>query len=152
MRLFAVVLLVGFMASSASADPNEDRAKAAAIDFLKALKAKDLDAAMKLSGTPFAYRDGDNLALLKDEDAIKKWLKERLAEIKDPNEIPTKLNGGVFLWADVKEKVRNMEQRKTLEEIVGKDGFVAVTMADGKNVPILVRVKDGQAKIVGFAK
>jgi hypothetical protein len=151
MRLLVAALVVAFTAPLAFADANEDRAKAVALDFLKAMKAKDLDAVTKLTDTPFVYRDNDNLALLKDDTTLKKWLKERLAEIKDTDEIPTKLSG-VFPFADVKEKVRNEQQRKTIEEVLGKDGFVAVVMADGKNIPILVRVKDGKAKIVGFAR
>jgi hypothetical protein len=33
-----------------------------------------------------------------------------------------------------------------------KDGLVAIAMGDGKNIPILIRVKDGKAKIVGLAR
>jgi hypothetical protein len=152
MRPLAAVLFIAFAASStAAADKNEDKAKAAAVAFLKAVKAKDADAVMKVSAAPFAYRDGDKVAVLKDTDALKKWLKEKLDEIKDADKVPTEL-AAIHPFADIKEKIKDEEQRKTIEEVVGKDGFVAVVSADGKMIPILVRIKDDKAIVVGLGR
>lgn len=154
MRPFAVAVfaaLVAFVAPVSAADKNEDKAKEAVTAFLKAVKAKDADAVMKVSAVPFGYKDGDNVAVIKETDALKKWVKERLAELKDPDKVPTETTA-FHKFEDVKEKIKDEEQRKKVEELVGKDGFVAIIEADGKMIPILVRVKDGKAAIVGIGK
>ena len=152
MRPLVTALLIAFAASSATAaDKNEDKAKAAAVTFLKAVKAKDVDAVLKASAAPFAYRDGEKVAVLKDADALKKWLKEKLDEIKDADKVPTEL-AAIHTFADIKDKIKDEEQRKTIEEVVGKDGFIAVVAADGKMIPILVRIKDDKAIVVGLGR
>jgi uncharacterized Ntn-hydrolase superfamily protein len=152
MRPLAVVLLLAFAASSVSAaDKNEDKAKEAAVAFLKAVKSKDVDAVLKVSAAPFAYRDGDKVVVLKDADALKKWLKERLDEVKDADKVPTEL-AMIQTFAEIKDKIKDEESRKTIEEVVGKDGFIAFVSADGKMVPILVRIKDNKAIVVGLGR
>src|SRR4051812_15769985 len=92
MRPFAVTLfaaLVAFVAPVSAADKNEEKAKEAVTAFLKAVKAKDADAVMKVSAAPFAYKDGEDVTVLKDTDALKKWVKERLAEIGNTDKLPT---------------------------------------------------------------
>jgi hypothetical protein len=151
MRPLAVALLVAVAAAPVSAaDKNEDKAKEAAIAFLKAVKSKDVDAVLKVSAVPFAYRD-DKLNVLKDTDELKTWLKEKLDEIKEPDKVPTEL-AAIHTFADIKEKIKDADQQKTIEEVVGKDGFIAVVSADGKMVPILVRIKDGKATVVGLGR
>jgi hypothetical protein len=151
MRLLAAVVLVAFAPPLSAADKNEERARAAAGLFLKAVKAKDIDAAMRVAATPFAYRSGDKLVVIKDQDALKKWLKEKLEEIKDTEQLPTEVKS-VYTFAEIKGKIRDAEQQKTIGEILGKDGFAAVFSADDKVIPILIRVKDGEAKIVGVGR
>lgn len=152
MRLLAAALVLALAGPPVpAADKNEDKAKEAAVAFLKAVKAKDADAVMKASAVPFAYRDGETLTVLKEADALKKWVKEKLEEIKDADKVPTEVSA-VYALADIKDKIKDDEQRKTIEEVVGKDGFVAVVSADGKMIPILVRVKDGKAAVVGLGR
>ena len=152
MRPLAVALLVAVAAAPVSAaDKNEDKAKEAAIAFLKAVKSKDVDAVLKVSAAPFAYREGDKVAVLKDTDALKTWLKEKLDEIKEPDKVPTEL-AAIHTFADIKDKIKDADQQKTIEEVVGKDGFIAVVSADGKMIPILVRIKDGKATVVGLGR
>jgi hypothetical protein len=152
MRPLAVALLLAFVGPPVSAaDKNEDKAKDAAIAFLKAVKSKDVDAVLKVSAVPFAYRDGDKVSVLKDADALKKWVKEKLDELKEPDKVPTEL-AAIHTFADIKDKIKDDEQRKTIEEVVGKDGFVAVVSADGKMIPILVRIKDDKAIVVGLGR
>lgn len=152
MRLLATALLAAFAASPAiAADKNEDKAKEAAVAFLKAVKATDADAVMKLAAVPFAYRENNAITVLKKEDELKKWLKERLEEIKDADKVPTEVSE-MHTFASLKDKIKDEEQRKTIEEVVGADGFIAVVSADGKMIPILIRVKDGKAKIVGLGR
>lgn len=151
MRLLAVVVLATLVAPVSAADKNEDKAKQAATAFLKAVKAKNADAVMKVSAAPFAYKDGDDVAVLKDTDALKKWVKERLDDLKDADKVPTEI-AEFHTWAEIKEKVKDDGLRKKLEEVIGKDGFVAMISADGKMIPILVRIKDGKAQVVGLGR
>lgn len=151
MRPLAVLLLAFVGSPVSAADKNEDKAKGAAVAFLKAVKSKDVDAVLKVSAAPFAYRDGDKVAVLKDADALKKWLKEKFDELKEPDKVPTEL-AAIHPFADIKDKIKDDDQRKLIEEVVGKDGFVAVVSADGKMIPILVRIKDDKAIVVGLGR
>lgn len=151
MRPLAAALLIAFAVPVSAADKNEDKAKTAAVTFLKAVKTKDVEAVLKVSAAPFAYRDGDKVAVLKDTDALKKWLKEKFDEIKNPDKVPTEL-AAIHAFADIKDKIKDEDQRKTIEEVVGKDGFIALVSADGKMIPILVRIKDDKAIVVGLGR
>jgi hypothetical protein len=151
MRPLAAALLLALAAPVPAADKNEDKARAAAVAFLKAVKAKDVDAVLKTSAAPFAYRDSDKVAVLKDPDALKKWLKEKIDEVKDPDKIPTEI-AAIQPFADIKEKIKDEEHRKLIEAVVGPDGFLALVSADGKMIPILVRIKDDKATVVGLGR
>ncbi len=151
MRSVVVALLITLAAPVSAADKNEDKARDAAVAFLKAVKAKDSDAVLKASAAPFIYRDGDKPAVLKDEAALKAWLKDRLEEIKDADKVPTTVDK-LAPFADIKAKIGDEAARKMIEDVIGKDGFVAYVAADGKTLPILVRIKDGKAIVVGLAR
>ncbi|MFM8274501.1 MAG: hypothetical protein ACKODX_19520 [Gemmata sp.] len=151
MRTLAVTLVVALAVPASAADTNEDKARAAAVVFLKALKAKDLDAALKVCTAPFLYRDGDKPAVLQDETALKSWLKGRFDEVKNVDKVPTAVDT-LTPFADLREKIKDEANRKTVEDVLGKDGFVAFITADGKMIPVLVRVKDGKALVVGLAR
>lgn len=151
MRPLAALLFAFAATPVVAADKNEDKAKEAAVAFLKAVKAKDADAVLKASAAPFAYKTGDDLSVIADADALKKWVKERFEEIGDTDKVPTEVEA-LHPFADVKGKVKDEKQRKQLEELVGKDGFVAVVSADGRMVAVLVRIKDGKAAVVGIGR
>lgn len=152
MRTLAAALLIAFAGALSAADKPEDKAKEAAVAFLKAVKSKDVDAVLKTAAAPFAYKDGDKVAVLKTDDELKKWLKEKLAEIPDADKVPTAVDA-VHPFADLKSKITDEEQRKVIEGIVGKDGHVAVVATpDGKQVPLLVRTKDGKSVVVGLGR
>src|SRR5262245_36999617 len=151
MRLLAVALLIAFAAPVSAADKNEEKAKDTAIALLKAVKAKDIDAVMKVTAVPFAYRDGDKPKVLKEEADVKAWVKERLDELKNADKVPTEIDR-ITPFSELREKIKDEADRKTLDEVIGKDGFVAfVKTPDDKTVAILVRIKDGKAKVVGIA-
>ena len=150
MRSLAVGLLFAFAAAPASAaDKNEDKAKEAAVAFLKAIKAKDVDAVMKASAAPFAHREGGEIGVIKDEAELKKWVKGKLDELKDADKVPTDVDK-VVPFSELKEKINDEAERKKVEDVIGKDGFVALIEVDGKMVVILVKMKDGKGKVVGI--
>lgn len=151
MRPLAAVLVAALAAPLLAADKPEDKAKEAAVAFLKAVKAKDADAIAKQAAAPFLIREGDKPKVLKDADALKAWVKERLAELKDTDKVPTEV-AKVFALAEVKEKL-DTETAKLVEEAGGKDAWIAVVVADGQRLTILVRFgKDGKAVIAGLAR
>lgn len=152
MRSLAVlfVTLAASTAPAADTDEDKDKAKDAAVTFLKAVKAKDLDAVLKAAGTPFLYRDGDKTAALKDEAALKTWMKERLDAVQVTDKLPLKVEG-VQPFADVRKQITDAADRERFDQAVGKGGFVMVATADdGKAVPLYVRVTDGKARVVGY--
>jgi len=151
MRSLVVATLVAFVKSASAVDKNEDKGKDAAVAFLKAVKAKDADAVMKASAVPFAYKDGEKIATLTELDSLKKWVKERLAEVKVVNDIPTEV-AKITPFSELKDKIKDEEMRKTIEDVVGKDGFIAYISVDGKTIPLLVRIKESKAVVVGLAK
>jgi hypothetical protein len=151
MRALAAAVLVALVAPLSAADKNEDRAREVAGQFLKALKARDADALMRAAATPFVYRAGDKVVVITDEAVLKKWLKDKLDEIKDPDTVSTEVKS-LYTFTEIRDKIRDKEQQKTVERVLGKGGFAAVFSADDKVIPILIRVTDGKAKIVGVGR
>ena len=149
MRYSAFACLLGFTSAAFAAEKPEHAAKDMAIEFLKAVKTKDADAVMKLCDVPFAYREG-GITAHKDADALKKWLKEKLETLKDADKVPTEISE-MMPFATVKEKIKDASEKELAEEVMGKDGFLAVIMSDdNKKVGIAIRMKDGKAKVVGL--
>jgi rRNA maturation endonuclease Nob1 len=151
MRLLSVLALLAASVPLFADDKPEDKAKEAAVALLKAIKSKDADAVLNLSDVPFVYRDG-GLALHKETDTLKKWVSEKLEELKDADKIPTTVDE-LLPFATVKEKIKDATERTAAEEVIGKDGFVAfITDGGGKKVAIAVKLKDGKARIVGIVR
>ena len=88
MRLLAVTTLLAFAAPAAAADKDEDKAREAAVAFMKAVKAKDLDAVMKTVDVPFLFEDARE-PVTKPDDLKAGWEKA-LPKVK-----PEKLPSGV---------------------------------------------------------
>ena len=144
-----VAVTLTLAAPGAAADKPEDQAREAAVALLKAVKAKDADAVVKLADVPFLYRDG-GLVAHKEADALKKWVADKVQEVGDPDKVPTTVDE-VLPFAAVKDKIKAAADRALAEEVMGKDGFLAVVAtSDGKKVGISVRVRDGKARVVGL--
>ncbi|AMV23746.1 hypothetical protein VT84_04990 [Gemmata sp. SH-PL17] len=154
MRPLAVALLVAFAAPVSAADKDEEKVKDVSLAFLKAVKAKDLDAVMKTVDVPFIL-DGKSEPITKPEelkDALKPFL-EKVKPENVPTELGTLLDGPALRKQfEGKEKERE-KQLADIEKILGKTGYVMLLVRDGKERGgILVRIKDGQAKVVGIPK
>lgn len=155
MRLLSAAILVATLTAlaappAAAADKNEEKAKEAAVAFLKAVKAKDLDAVMKTVDVPFLMEDQPEPLAKTDE--VKAALKTLLEKVK-PEKVPTDV-GAVLDLPTVRKKVEKQKKNgaETIEKLIGKNGFVVVVTKDGKEQgAVLVRMKDGQAKVVGIA-
>ena len=155
MRTLAAALLVVFAASVATAADKEksdaDKAKDAAVAFLKAVNARDLDAVMKTVGTPFIYREDNKAAVVKDEAALKGWVKERLSALQDMDKVPLTVEN-VQPFAKTRDSIKDANDLKAFDEVMGKDGYVMVAKQADKLIPLYVRVKDGKALVVGYGR
>lgn len=150
-RLICVCLTLALPAIGLAADKAEEAAKAAAVDFLKAVKTKDADKVAKLCDVPFAYKEG-SLMTLDTADELKKWLADKLSEIQDPDKVPTDVSE-MMPWATVKEKIKEESERTLAEKVMGKDGFLAVVQTtDDKKVGVVIRMTKGKARIVGLIR
>jgi hypothetical protein len=128
----------------------EDKARQAVSSFLKALKNADLNDALKVAGAPFTCREGDGSKVLKDLWTLRLWLNRCLDALKTTEAIPTDIQKLIPV-ADFKSKIPGGAQRKAIEQALGDDGFVAIaTSPTSSPVLLLVRLKNGQAKVVGI--
>ena len=108
---------------------------------------------LKTAEVPFLAMVGGQPKVFEKADELKTDLKAKLETIKDADKVPTETEK-VVPFADLKDKIKEEDRRKAIEKVLGDGtGFVAfVKTADEKTVLILVRVKDGKAKVVGFGQ
>jgi len=151
MRFLVVCVLVVFTAPVYAADKEEEKAKAVLGEFLKALKAKDIDALMKTVDVPF----GDNVGLEPINKPEK--LKERcelLLKIMIPEKIMSYEVGKVYDMAGIAKYAKENKEEKLAEhaeKLVGKTGYMVMIVDKGKEShSVLVRLKDGKAFVAGL--
>ncbi|MBP3960749.1 hypothetical protein J8F10_36470 [Gemmata sp. G18] len=156
MRPLAVALLVALAVPVSAADKDEENVKDVSLAFLKAVKAKDLDAVLKTVDVPFIL-DGKAEPITKSEelkDALKPFL-EKVEPERVPTELGTLLDSTAFR-KKFEDRGLNKEREKQLadiETVLGKTGYVVMIVRDGKERGgLLVRIKDGRAKVVGVPK
>jgi len=148
MRALSLVLALGVAVPSVRADEKSEKlAKDAFGAFLKAVKEKDTDKVMKTVAAPFAHKDGGAVEVIEDEKKLKEWIKDRLGEI-DAEKVPAEFEN-FQPFEKVKENITDEDDRKKVEKVVGKEGYVATVSVDGKTVVVVARVKDGKAAVVG---
>jgi hypothetical protein len=157
MRLLATAIMLAIGGSILSAaDKDEDKAKEAALAFLKAVKAKDLDAAMKTADVPFLTEDKDGAKVIDKVDDLKGDLKEKFGKIKDAERIPSELGKvvdvtGVRKLFESRTEPVDKKALEQIEKVLGKSGYAVFLIQDGKERgALLVRIKDGKAKVVGI--
>ena len=154
MRRLAAVLLACCAGSVATAaDMDEDKAKEVTVAFLKAWKAKDLDALMKTMDVPFVSFEKDGPKLFEKTDDLKSDLKAKLEKLKNTDPIPAEAGKLTDLPAIRKEFAKKPELLKAYEKVLGEKGYlVAVGTEETGDGEVLVRIKDGKAKVVGLPK
>lgn len=150
MRSLAVVLLAGctFGLTSAAADTDEDQAKEVAVAFMKAVRAKDLDAIMKTVDYPFMLVVDRKVKLFNKTDDLKAELKMRLEGLKDPEKFPTEADqviDGTAIRKKIEAK-KDADLKKSVEMVLGDKSYLVTFKGRGG---LFVRIKDGKAKVVG---
>jgi hypothetical protein len=143
---FGLVLGV-FLSLSASSvavqDQKAEKAKEIHGQFVKAIKAKDLDGMMKLVDVP---RIGFSKEVIRDEKDLKKALKSFLDSIEDPAKVKADIKE-VLSYATFREKFKDKKEvLKLLNALkLTNDDRVIVEA----NAAIVIRIRDGKAKVVG---
>jgi len=155
MRLLATVVLLAVASPAVAADADEDKAKEVATAFLKAVKAKDLDAVMKTADVPFLKDDKGKPKLIEKTEDLKADLKAMLEKILDAEKLPGEVSEALDLPAIRKllEGKNAAADFKTFEKVLGDKGYVVMLGKPGdERGAVFVRIKDGKAKVVGFPK
>jgi len=156
MRILAAAILVGLTAPLAgAADKDEVKAKEAAVAFLNAVKAKDLDLVMKTVDVPLLYEFDREGRLIEKSDELKKTMTAFLAKI-EPEQVPSELGSAVDLpglrklFEGREESDRKMFER--IETVTGRSGYaIYLKKQGGREAGALhVRIKDGKAVVVGI--
>lgn len=132
-------------------DRAEEAVKQTVTKFMDAVKAKDIDAIMKLVAVPW-YHDGKEVT--RDLDKLKDHFKE--IERKDFTGLTFQIND-VFTYPkflDAHGARLKEEDRKLLEQVVGKEDYVVLVTVEVKDkkdrVMLLVRSRKGETKLIGL--
>ncbi len=161
MRRLAAISLAALTLGAAlqADDKSEDKAKSAAVAFMKALKSKNVDAALKEADVPFLFPDlapkgQPKLDKLEKNEALAASL-ESLMEKEKKWDAPIAV-GKVVPLADFKKVMEKNPKApdmvKQILEVGGADGF-GVFMNDDKKqeaAGLLVRIQGNSAKVVGI--
>ena len=113
--------------------------------YLKAAEAKDATTMAKLADVPWLDTDRK---VIRDRDALPKALERAAAQAVAPDERKVE----ALSYKTVREKITDEAERKLLDELLGDDGVLVSVENDGRMFServLLVRVKDGKAKVVG---
>jgi len=154
MRALALLLtLLSYSVSSSADSKDEDAAKEAAVNFAKALKAKKIDDLMMTVDVPFAWLiDDPSLKPYEKTEDLKKMIQSKLDNIKDTSGIATDISK-VLDSAAILKLSQGKKDSGAIEKAIGDNGFCLILGKNGKSeTPLLVRIKDGKAKVVGMMK
>jgi ketosteroid isomerase-like protein len=138
------LLSLAFAASSRAEQPDE-KTKKEILEFVKAVKAKDVDEIMKHFDVPWL---GDEQNVIKDKDELKKKWKERL-EKEDVSTITEKVDV-VFPAKDTTRQIGDEGVRKLFDQVLAGNGQI-VTLYGTKPWQewyMLMRT-DGRTRFVG---
>jgi hypothetical protein len=145
---FGLVLgvVLSLSASSVAAQDNkaDDKAKEIHGQFVKAIKAKDLDGMMKLVDVPWI---GFSKEVIRDEKVLKKALKDFLDSIEAPSKVKADIKEVLSYPKFHHEKFKDKKEvLKLLDELkLTKEDRVIVEA----NAAMIIRIRNGKAKIVG---
>jgi hypothetical protein len=145
-----LAVLVVVSVAGCSSSPGPDVSKLTTPEevrdaFLKAAEAKDTATMAKLADLPWL---DTNRELVRDRDALAKALDRAAAQAVKPDERKVE----ALAYKTVRDKIEDAAERKLLDELLGDDGFVVSVENDGRMFServLLIRVKDGKAKVVG---
>ena len=123
------------------------------VKFYEAFESRDLDALIAMVEVPW-FHDGKTILLTKDD--IRSEFKALLAKRRDVKERKVPDVKAVLTYGSVRQRT-DPSDRKLLDQVLREDDNLALVMLKpepGKtgtteNVVVLVKIKDGVAKVVG---
>jgi hypothetical protein len=141
--VLGVVLSLSASSVAAQDKKADDKAKEIHGQFVKAIKAKDLDGMMKLVDVPWI---GFSKEVIKDEKDLKKALKGFLDSIEDPAMVKADIKE-ILSYAKFREKFKDKKEALKLLDVLKltNDDRVIVEAS----AAIIIRIRDGKAKVVG---
>jgi hypothetical protein len=126
------------------ADMADTQAREVVEQFMKAMKAENVDAVMKTVDVPFFW---DGVMNIKDQGDLKRHFAE-VFEDKDLSQLKYTIKE-VHTFAAMREKMDKKELVLLKDVLDNKDRVVVVSLPrDG--IAVMVRLRDGKAKVVGF--
>jgi hypothetical protein len=148
------MMLVGtaglaWLAVGAAAEDKGDKADAQSKEvveqFMKALKAETTEAALKVADVPFFW---DGKEVIKEREELKKAFAQVFAE-KDLTQIEYTIKE-VSTLEKMREKLSEKE-RELLKDVLEKDDRVVfVELKSDAFLAVMVRIREGKAKVAGF--
>lgn len=139
----AALAWVGTVAQE-KADKADTLAKEATVQFAEAMKAENIEAVMKIVDIPFFW---DGVKNIKDREELKEAFAEVFAE-KDLTQLEYTIKE-IHTVAKVLENFSEKE-RKLLREVVDKDDRIVLVWTKRDGIAVVVRIRQGKAKVVGF--
>jgi hypothetical protein len=148
-----VLLALGLTALGGEEPAQEkDPAEAVVTTFMTAFKDKQLDPLMATVAVPWFH---NGKTILRDQPAVRQAFETLFAKQKDTSKIVFAIKK-VVPYETIRDAM-NDEERGQLDQVMGaSDRAVLLVMANParqkppETVVVLVRVKDGQGKVVGI--
>jgi len=155
--IFAIAALINPI--NGQEEKGTDKAKKIVSQFTTKFAANDIDATMKLADVPFVhnFNDPQKNEVIRDRDALKKLLQKILESAQGKKiqfEVADVITHAKLL--EIEGDKISKEDRKLLDEIVGKEGyFLKVDVKDdqGKMInrlKIIVGSRGKELKVVGW--
>lgn len=146
--LFFGVTGLSWLASGAAAQEKVDKTDAlvreATEQFMKAMKAEDLERVMKAVHVPFFW---DGVKNIKDREDLKKHFADVFAD-KDLTQLEYKIKE-VHTFAKARDTLREKD-RELLKEILNDTDRIVHVVLQRDGVAVMVRIREGKAQVVGF--
>jgi hypothetical protein len=124
-------------------------ARAAAQEYLKALRARDLDRLLQATDAPWLE---DGKRVVADPRDVARLMKEKLERLRDPSDLPSEVLE-VERYGDVRDSKTYRHLRDVPGQFLDADDWV---VSNGRNKQVygslFVRVSGGKARVVGYYK
>lgn len=157
--LFVCAISVCGVGHAADDEVPQDKAKAAAVAFAKALNARDVDAMIGVSNVPFYVslkgKDTETVFFEKAED-LKDDMKQRVGKLPAEKRLSETVEAVYTVEEMFKRVGRGVKADdpdfKRLRQVLGENGYWIVLGVDPDRTHAVLMVailKDGKAKVVG---
>ncbi len=140
-----LALARGSAAAKEERDKADIQAKEVAAQFMKAMKAEDSQAVMKVVEVPFFWDGKKNI---KDRQEMERNF-ARVFEEKDLTQIEYTIKA-VHTFGKLPENLLNEKDKGLLKEVLDKDDRIVLVALKRDGLAIMVRFREGKAKVVGF--